>query len=165
MTDSQQQSELVMRKFGPIPDSPAAGEQPGEPAEDSSASAPAPTMSPRELIGEHLGELVERMRLNQTGWLAHFGYPYAERRFRNLRDKGNELQKEFARLADDHEEFLEFQTKVSNLEAEYNRSHFRLVAFPTTLVIGCGIVAIGMLIHGTGLLDWIQDKLEIKRLM
>ena len=165
MTESQQQSELVMKKFGPISDSPPAGEQQGDPTEDSPAEAPEPTLSPRELTGQQLDELVERMRSNQTGWLAHFGYPYAERRFRNLRDNGKELQREFAKLTDDHEEVLEFQTKVSDLEASYNRSHFRLVAFPTTLVVGCAIVGIGIAIHGTGLLDWIQDKLEIKRLM
>ena len=165
MTENQQPSELIIRKFGSVSDLGSTGEEAGASSEDDSSSVQDKTPSSRELVGRQLSGLVNRMRLNQTGWLAHFGYSYAERRFRDLRDKGKELQKEFSRLGDDGDEILVFQTKVDEIEAAYNRLRFRLVFLPTLVVIGAGIVALGMLFGHSGVLDWIKDKLEIKRLM
>ena len=153
MTENQQPSELIMRKFGSVSDLGSTGEEAGASSGDDSSSVQDKTPSSRELVGRQLSGLVNRMRLKQTGWLAHFGYSYAERRFRDLRDKCKELQKESSGLTNDDEEILEFQTKVDDLEAAYNRLRFRLVSVPTSFVIGVGIVALGMLFHHSGVLD------------
>lgn len=165
VTENQQQSELIMRKFGPVSDGESSGEEDAASTGEGSVSAQDDTPSQRELIGRQLSVVTDRMRSNHKGWLAHFGYSYAEGRFRDLRENAKELQKEFSRLPHDSDEVLEFQTKVDDLEAAYNRLRFRLVFLPTCFVVGFGILALGLLFDYSGFLGWIQDKLEVKRLM
>jgi hypothetical protein len=123
------------------------------------------TVDPKEALNRSLIQLASRIRSNHTGWLALYGYSYAEKQFQRIRDDCTELRKQILTLSEDEGALLEFQGRMDDVEASYNRLRFRLVVIPSSIVIGLAAVVIGFLVMHTGLLDYIQDKLEIRRLM
>ncbi len=162
-------NDLVMKKFDPI------SSQGGE-ATVSSDSGTAPTTTasglptPDKTVQQEdpslsLAALAERMRRDQVGWLANFGISFIDRRFRLLRDQCRSLQTQVAGLPDDRASRLNFQSSVDDLEASYNRLRFRLVEVPSFLFMVVAIAVIGFAVFHSGLIDYIQDKLEIRRLM
>jgi len=171
MDERNSKSDLIMRKFQPVSDEGSVEQTSGDDATADSAAAESgegvatKAVDPREELSQSLGQLLGRMRSNQTGWLARFGYSYAERRFGDILDKCVKLQKELPEVVDDTEAMLDFRTRVYDLEATYNRLRFRLVLIPSFLVISAAIVGMGAVVIHSGLSDYIQDKLEIRRVM
>ncbi|MFC1835533.1 hypothetical protein ACFL2Q_12475 [Thermodesulfobacteriota bacterium] len=144
---------------------PEQAKLPGPPKPPEQPKPVEKKLTPKEELGGSLSLLADRMRANQTGWLAHFGYSYAEGRFAGALDECVTLQKELAKLPDDPEAILDFQARVDKVEAHYNRSRFRLVQVPSFVIILAATVAVVAIFAYSGLFDYIQDKLEIRRLI
>jgi hypothetical protein len=163
--------DLIMKKFEPISQSRVAEQLSGEiSGPDSVHAIPGSSTAqenpdPKEQLGKSLGNLANRMRQNQTGWLAHFGFSYLDKRFGELRNACQELQAEFLALSDDAPALLQFRGKIGDLEASYNRLRFRLVQVPSFLAVAAASVIIGSAVLHSGIFDYVQDKLEIRRVM
>lgn len=170
MTVDNPKHDLIMKKFEPITKGevaePASGDAAGP---DSSPAVPGGTgqekPDPRDQLRQSLSALSDRMRRNQTGWLANFGFLHLDERFRNLRDACQELQIALLALPDDTKSLLRFRSRIDDVEASYNRLRFRLVLVPSFIVIAAVLVAIGLAVFHSGLIDYVQDKMEIRRVM
>lgn len=68
-------------------------------------------------------------------------------------------------LSDNPEEMLRFRSEIDDLEASYRRVRFRLVQVPFFIVIAATTIGIGLLVSHSGLIDHMQDKMEIRRVM
>jgi len=163
--------DLIMKKFEPISRGGEVDQTSGKTASpDTVPAVPGGSIAqenpdPKEQLGQSLGNLAHRMRQNQTGWLAHFGFSYLDKRFGELRNACQELQIEFLALSDDALALVQFRGKIDSLEASYNRQRFRLVQVPSFIAVAAASVVIVSAVLHSGLFDHLQDKLEIRRVM
>lgn len=63
------------------------------------------------------------------------------------------------------EEVLRFKSKIDDIEASYRRVRFRFVQVPSFIVIALMTIGIGLIVAHSGLVDYVQDKMEVKRVM
>lgn len=170
MADDIPKPDLILKKFEPVSQAGAVEQASAE--AESPDSVPADSggeaqdrLDPKEVLSQSVGKLADRMRRTQTGWLAHFGFFHVDERFRELRNACKELQIELLTLSDDPQDLLNFQSKIDDLEATHNRLRFRLIEAPSAIVIAAVSVAIGLAVYHSGLIEYLQDKLELKRVM
>ena len=162
--------DLLMRKFQPLSQEGVVEQASDQAASsDSLPNEPPSTVEdkidPKDLLSRSLSDLADRMRQNQTGWLAQFGFVYIDDRFGELRHACREFQIEFLGLSDDPDTLLQFSSKIDDLQASYSRLRFRLVQVPSFVVITAAMLDAGLIVSHWGVIEHVQNKMQIRRVM